>query len=182
MGKRQKTYSQVPWLRVKWRKRYAVVEFQMGPGHSLSEYDFRLEGFYFAYFRRHRPPVDVWPGVEYSQLDPPTMESGMTFGVFVVLPEHADEFARRVLMFITDPRNYSVDSTGVVCYLDDGVLCGVDVKSLLPKAKANLQRIRTKLTSECPELVDDPLDKIPGTDTVMTGDELVDTYFRGWRN
>jgi len=142
-------YSRWPMVRTYEKRRLKIVEYDLyyvGEEMTDEAVD-QLEDFAYAYYaaHEHRLKTRVW-----------VMQHR---GAIPVLPEHADEFAARVLLFITelanlDPRHHQ----GTVKW--DAVMVKAGYFDQ-PKEVRDRER-RDKIEANYPDLVADPLDQIPG--------------------
>ena len=138
------------------RGRYRCVDYDMwSTCERLSEEAWaELKRFITAYYRTHVPPPPpkrARPGGTTSRVS----------GYLEVYREHAEEFAARVLVFITDPDNLELDggvqTADVIREVDEWA-----TRHGRPTLAERIAAERRKVVAEYPDLVDDPLGEVPG--------------------
>lgn len=157
--KNEKVVCDVPAVLIhrRWGSpRYLIVEYDLWKVcERLSRYSLeQLERFVGSYYKANVPPPP-------PRRTKPQSRFGPTAGYIQVFREHAEEFAVRLLGFITDHANFEqfhdVRLTEAIAATD-----ALAVERDQPTHKQRVEAIRQRVTSEWPEFVDDPLGQVPG--------------------
>ncbi len=148
----------------------SVIIRRFGPRKSAVDYDMYnacermssealrpLVNFVRRYHEAHTPPAKRKR--LYWVCDP-------TAGYIQVLPEHAEEFAGRVLVHITDLVNLDPEQHAQVV-AEDMETTAEELQGPLawPRFEEHIRMIRKEVEAAYPDLLDDPLGHIPGVPT-----------------
>lgn len=133
------------WLERK--RRYRDVRYDLGTfGDLTEEGQERARRFYWSYYDAH--------------LRPRTIDScsGRTLGRYPVLSEHAEEYGRRLLIHLCDPRYVRPPLPEEE---------HPDLTEDFARQRASWDRARREARSKFPEYAEDPLGTIPGVEAAV---------------